>query len=486
MSHFSKKLEDKELAILRKAVDAAEYKIGKKKTSSDELKDIIGILEVFLQRKKLVCYGGTAINNILPVEDQFYDKDIEIPDYDFFSPNALDDSVELANIYYKKGYTEVVAQAGTHVGTFKVFVNFIPIADITHVDEPLFKVIRKQAIMVSGIFYSPPNYLRMLMYLELSRPDGDVGRWEKVLKRLTLLNKHYPLRGAQCKHTDFMRDFDNNHSNKNFKGKLYHLVKQSFIDQGVIFFGGYAASLYSSYMPKKFRKQVQSIPDFDVLSIDPENTITVVKERLHDAGFKDIRVIKKPGIGEIVAPHYELRVGKETIAFIYEPLACHSYNVINSGKNKIKVATIDTMLSFYLAFLYANRPYYDSNRILCMSEYLFRVQAKNRLEQRGLLKRFSINCYGEQHTLEDMRAFKAKKFKELKNKRNTREFKEIFLRYVPGDEVKTTTTTKKKKKTTTGTKKKNKNTSGTKKKKPVGAKKKPKTRTKKRLLNVEF
>ena len=228
-------------------------------------------------------------------------------------------------------------------------------------------------------------------------------------------------------------------------------------------------------MPKKFRKKLQSIPDFDVLSTDPENTITVIKEQLYNVGFKNIHVIKKPGIGEIVAPHYELRVGKETIAFIYEPLACHSYNVINNGKNNIKVATIDTMLSFYLAFLYANRPYYDSNRILCMSEFLFRVQAKNRLEQRGLLKRFSINCYGEQHTLEDMRAFKAKKFKELKNKRNTREFKEIFLRYVPSDDAKIT----KKNKSTTGTKKKKKGTTGTKKKKT-------KTKTKKRLLNVEF
>ena len=37
----------------------------------------------------------------LPLEDQFYDKDIEIPDYDFYSPNALDDAKELADIYYK-------------------------------------------------------------------------------------------------------------------------------------------------------------------------------------------------------------------------------------------------------------------------------------------------------------------------------------------------------------------------------------------------
>ena len=35
----------------------------------------------------------------------------------------------------------------------------------------------------------------------------------------------------------------------------------------------------------------------------------------------------------------------------------------------------------YLAFIYANKPYYDEGRILCMSQYLFDVQ-KNRLEQK--------------------------------------------------------------------------------------------------------
>ena len=44
------------------------------------------------------------------------------------------------------------------------------------------------------------------------------------------------------------------------------------------------------------------------------------------------------------------------------------------------------MLSFYLAFAYVKRPYYNENRIICMSEYLFDVQQKNRLAQKGLLK----------------------------------------------------------------------------------------------------
>jgi hypothetical protein len=98
---------------------------------------------------------------------------------------------------------------------------------------------------------------------------------------------------------------------------------------------------------------------------------------------------------------------------------------------KLKVATIDTMLSFYLAFLYANLPYYDTNRILCMTEYLFKVQEQNRLSQKGLLRRFSISCYGEQPTKEIIRAEKADKFKELKDKKKTKEYEEWFLKYVP-------------------------------------------------------
>ena len=66
------------------------------------------------------------------------------------------------------------------------------------------------------------------------------------------------------------------------------------------------------------------------------------------------------------------------------------------------------MLSFYLAFLYADRLYYDEDRILCMAEQLFIVQQKNRLSQKGLLKRFSVNCFGTQKTLTNIRAEKNK------------------------------------------------------------------------------
>lgn len=429
----SMKFEDCELAILRHAIDENEKIQGKKITNSEEVKKIIDIVEKFLIKKKRICYGGTAINNILPRYDQFYDRDLEIPDYDFFSKTALEDAKELADIYYQNGFVEVEAKSGVHHGTFKVFVNFIPVADITHLEKEIYDSIYKEAISRGGIKYAPPNFLRMSMYLELSRPEGDISRWEKILKRLTLLNKNYPLKSEiDCETIDFQRDFEEPYSLES-RESMYFLVRDTLIDQGCIFFGGYASSLYSKYMSKSRRNIIRKIPDFDVLYEDPEKCAIIVEERLKENGFKKVKRVHHKAIGELIPERLQILVGNETLVFIYKPIACHSYNKIHVSKKEINVATIDTMLSFYLAFIYSNISYFDKDRILCMAEFLFDVEQKNRLNQIGLLKRFTIDCYGKQQKIEDIRAEKTSKFKELYQKKGSREYELWFLKYSPND-----------------------------------------------------
>lgn len=522
---------DCELAIVRKAIDKGQEQIARKKVNAPEIKEIMAIMENFIKDKKIICYGGTAINNILPVQDQFYDKDLDIPDYDCFSATAVKHAKELADLYYKKGFTEVEAKSGQHYGTYKVFVNFIPVADLTFLVPEIYDNMKKEVIKVDDILYAPPNFLRMSMYLELSRPEGDVNRWEKVLKRLVLLNKHYPLYGTKCSTVETQRIFEETAPktldlrtlsemsigrktktkskpktitktstktlskskeksktktlvsmktetlekyNFNFSKEIYFITRDSLIDQGVVFFGGYANAMYSRYLPRKQRVTLKKIPDFDVLSTDPKKTATIVKERLEDLEIANVKIIKHNKIGELLAVHYEIRVGLDTIAFVYEPLACHSYNIIRIKNRSIKIATIDTMMSFYLAFYYIERPYYDRNRILCMCEYLFKAQQKNRLKQKGLLKRFSLECYGDQPTIEDMRAEKTKKFQQLKDNRNSKEFQMWFLRYIPRDNEenkngnKEKSHTKTDKKTSQKTTKKNKQTSKNKTRKSSG------------------
>ena len=602
--------DEKELEILREAVDIMEKRKGAQIIQDPKVKDIISTVEDFIARKKLVCYGGTAINNILPEDAQFYNKDIELPDYDFYSDNALDDAKELADIYYKAGYEDVEAKSGVHHGTYKVFVNFTGIADITQMEPALFKTISRDAIIKKGIRYAPPDFLRMAMYLELSRPDGDVSRWEKVQKRLVLLNTHYPLKGYDCDKIEYQRGFEGNTgeisisktrsrtktrsasrsasvsrsrtvkkggggtrsvkalkrkaistvirkyhtlgaylkrlyhavpsheetmgdfkytvdedkithryrliatyerllgaddtfvlysmkasdldaspvmkksreasdldaspaeaesktktdkeaktdkdagpeysvntSNVSYKSNrekelaetdIYNIVRDVFIKNRAVFFGGYANILYSRYMPKNQRRIVHKIPDFDILSEDPRELCETVVRELTAHKYTDVKYTKHAGIGEVISEHYDIRIGDEVIAFLYKPLACHSYNTIRvngdgggGAGESIRIATIDTMLSFYLAFIYADRVYYDVSRILCMSQFLFDVQQHNRLKQTGLLRRFSINCYGKQPTLESMRFEKTEKYEELKGKRDSREFEEWFLRYIP-------------------------------------------------------
>jgi len=424
-----------ELAILRDAVDESEKVQGRRVATNEDVKEIIKILEDFLQARPLICYGGTAINNILPKSDQFYNRDMEIPDYDFYSKSALDIAKELADIYADHGYTEVEAKAGMHYGTFKVFVNFIPIADITHLDEVIFDELLNDSIKIAGIRYASPNFLRMNMFLELSRPAGDVSRWEKIYKRLVLLNKHYPLDAkTNCENISFQRVMEKGSFKKNNVSEedLHIIIRDCLTSMSAVFFGGYACTLYSKYMPENEKHIVKKIPDFDVIIEDVDRSALILKERLEEHGFKNVELIQHANIGEIIPRHIEVRVNSVPVSFLYEPIACHSYNKITVGNDvEVCVATIDTMLTFYLAFMYAKKQYYKKDRIICMAMFLFKVQQKNRLSQKGLLKRFTIDCYGKQPTLEDIRAKKAEKIRELYKKKGTREYDEWFLKYNP-------------------------------------------------------
>lgn len=418
-----------EVAILRHAVDEMDLKRGEKAANSPDVIKMLQVVEDFLMDKKLVCYGGTAINNILPKHAQFYNRSVEIPDYDFFSPTAFEHAKELADIFYKKGYDEVEAKTGVHQGTYKIFVNFISVADITFLHPTLYTTLKRESINIGGIRYAPANYLRMGMFLELSRPEGDVSRWEKVLKRLNLLNKYHPLHtNGKCSGDVFHQTSG---KTKPLPEKTFAVARDSLIDQGVVFFGGYAASMYSRYMPDEKRNATKSVPSFDVLAENPDRCATILKDALQENHIRRVKLIQHTSIGEVVPQHIEVIAENETVAYIYRPISCHSYNTITVDKKEVNIATIDTMLSFYLAFLYADKKYYDKNRILCMSAYLFQVEQHNRLAQKGVLKRFSTKCYGKQDTLEDMRSKRNQLFKELSKKRKSIEYEKAFLKYNP-------------------------------------------------------
>lgn len=410
--------EECELTILRSSIDESEKIQGKEIMDLPETKQIITIVERFIKKHNCIVYGGTAINNILPESSQFYNYEYELPDYDFYTPDALNLAKKLADVYASHGFTNIEAKSGVHHGTYKVFVNHVGVADITFLHPEIYKSILKSSIKKQGILYAPVNFLRQSMYRELSWPMGDVSRWEKVLKRLNLLNKAYPLVHKKC---ELQRRF----SSRRDEPILFTLLKNTLINEGVVFIGGYANAIYTTYTKVP---RLKNIPDFDVLSTNPMDTVSTVKEVLQKAGF-NVLVTEHDAIGELISKHYSISVDEEYVAFVYEPVGCHSYNIIKDENKSIKIGTIDTLLSYYLAFMYSNREYYDENRLVCLSSVLFKVQQENRLSQRGALKRFVIDCYGKQPTLTDMRKENNHLRKTLKP--GTKEYEEVFLKYVP-------------------------------------------------------
>ena len=422
-----------ELEILKNSIMLAETKIGENIVNSPEIKDIIKTVEDFIMKEDLICYGGISINAVLPEKDKIYNPNYDLSDYDFYSPNAMQDAKNLSNILYKKGYEQVEAKNSVHLGTYKVYCQFQGVADITQLPSDLFKTLKKQAVRVNGILHCPPNFLRMGMYLELSRPYGEIDRWTKVFHRLSLINKYYPLTSHQiakkCNAVPFQREMEEKNQEKS--KQIFEIVRDAFISRGDVFFGGYAINNYSQYMGFKEKQQVKMIADFDILCNDPDVSSQLVKTNLLEQGIKPVHIKKRPAIGEIIPEQLEISVGKDIVAVLYKPSACHSFNTIYIQGKQVKIATIDTMLAFYLAFLYANKPYYDTERILCMASFLFQVQQKNRLQQKGLLKRFTVTCYGHQTTLEEMKELKAEKYLELKDKKRGKEYEEWFFNYKP-------------------------------------------------------
>ena len=420
-----KSLHEKELKLLLNVVEKQQYVEGYKLVHNKETIEIMNIVEKFAKDKKLIFYGGTAINNILPEEDKFYKSSSEIPDYDMFSKTALNDAKELAKIYFEKGFINTEAKSGIHSGTYKVFVNFIPIADITQIPTCIYESLLRHGVKGNKMLNVPPNFLKMSAYLELSRPLGDVSRWEKVYKRLQLLNKNYPLK-YNCKNYISSDSTHEKISNEDYKNVTNELFKM----KNYVYFGQFAISLYSKYLPINIKKHL-TVNVFDILCENPENESKLLKNKLKNK-FPNIKITKMNEIGEVIPLVYNLEIDDKININLYKSTGCVSYNLVHKSKKNIKIASIETILSLYLAFTFCKDRYNDViDYLLCMCEMLINVQKANPLSRTGITRRFALSCQGKQKTLKDIRSDKSKLYYKLYSNKRSKEYEKHFLNYKP-------------------------------------------------------
>lgn len=385
---------------IERVASQLEKENNKKAAADPAVRASLDVVHDFLKKHNVMCYGGTAINNLVPPEDRFYNPEYDIPDYDFFSKTPQEDAMLIANKLAEAGIKEVEVKPGMHLGTFKVFADYAGVADITHLDREVFDRLWKDSEVREGIHYVPPNFLRMSMYLELSRPQGDVSRWTKVYKRLEVLNKHYPLScpGAEEDPTPL--------SDEQRKE-----VERILSKEDVVLLGITATQLHLGKRKPHWTTPVTLLASKEV------------REKLAEG-----RKSKSHKGTDILPSHTDIydQDGKLFLR-IHETAACHSYHNVGN----LKIASIPTTLQFYFAYLYSGLPEVDMTHILCVAQRLMDIAAHKKKRRFALLT--PADCLGSQETLVDMRKHKAVLYEKLGKNKSSAEFLKYFFSYDPHD-----------------------------------------------------
>jgi len=181
--------------------DSKEYENISERRSSDfeELEKALGIVEKFIKDNGLILYGGMSIDFSLKDAGKpgIYTNST-IPDYDFISYSSYEHSIELADILHKAGMTNISSINAMHVTSRRVRVNYVPVADITHVPKNIFDKI--PTINYKGIKVIHPNFQRLDMHRAFSTPYEHVPqelvffRGDKDITRFKLIDDAYTIR----------------------------------------------------------------------------------------------------------------------------------------------------------------------------------------------------------------------------------------------------------------------------------------------------
>jgi len=395
---------------IEQAARQAQEIIDKTNASNADVKKMMGIVKDFMKHHRVLGYGGTAINNLLPKSKQFYDPEFDIPDYDFYSETPQDHAKIVADSLVKAGLVNVEVKPGIHLGTFKVFSDYIPVADISHLNKPIFTKLWNDSVIRDGIRYVPPNFLRMSVYLELSRPRGYVDRWKKVYSRIRLLNDEYPV---VCPTSD--NSINEEYATPQVREKLERLL----LNNEVVLLGFNASTIQSG-------KHEWKLP-MDLL-VEPKNFDRINKDLIDIFGRGETKKREFEEYGELLPAHADIIHSGKLLVRVYETIACHSFNKLPSG---LMVASIPTLLNFFFAMLYADKEFLEHTsrqRLVCTAHKLMEM-ANNSAKRRFKLLT-PITCIGKQEELTDMMRKKSELYSELKSKKSP-QFEKYFFTYQP-------------------------------------------------------
>lgn len=356
-------------------------------------KDIIDIVGQFVKDKELILYGGFALNILLPKSKRFY-KEYTINDYDCFSSNAKEDANELAILLKKKGYKYIKIRKALHDNTFKVFVEFIPVLDITQLTKQNYEIFleiskkeRNSTIYKNykdDYFLAPYSFLMSNIHYELSRPLNSYYRWEKIYHRQSLFAKLInPQKNINKK--------SNKHVDKKIENIVINYIKEN--DYAIV--NEYALKFHSI-------KHLQ-IENVSILSTDIDKA-KIKFDKYLKTYLSNYTIIEHVNFeNEFMYRNYQITIiNKDTQKRFTITIIDASDDCLSTVlKRKVNVGSLNTIMFFtyrkYLLQQLKGTPNQDLWDVIKYIEYY--VQDKMKDDPNKLL---STSCYGISHSLNEI------------------------------------------------------------------------------------
>tara|TARA_Y100000389_G_scaffold105527_1_gene102454 strand:+ start:54298 stop:55512 length:1215 start_codon:yes stop_codon:yes gene_type:complete len=166
-----------------------EFEKNSKIVKKDYLNSVLDITKQYLIKENVVIYGGLAMNMYLDDKSKIYTDD-DIPDFDGYISNAQKIALKFAKQLKQNGYNYVLLKKAIHDNTFKLSWEFNDIADFTDIQTNDYKLLVNKSTRIDNFLVAPIELVKANAYIELCMPLSSMFRWNKVYKRVVVLENN--------------------------------------------------------------------------------------------------------------------------------------------------------------------------------------------------------------------------------------------------------------------------------------------------------
>jgi hypothetical protein len=240
-----------------------------------------------------------------------------------------------------------------------------------------------------------------------------VERWDKVYKRLLLLNFAKQPTAKQCGHSRAVttRIGANAHSS----------ILNYVIEKGLVYSGAELQKIYSQPSRKQSAFVLRSQHPVVLLVENPAYHIPVLRQILQEQGHS-ISVIHWPDRGNVLPEMYGIKKDGRIAVVLISQQGCNAYNTIQlPGKRPLKIAALDTAITTYymLTFIKGLEGIVPKSTH-CFAERLVDISMRTRDHgDTGQFPAFVETCEGHQPSKASLLRGKHERVKRMKTRRRS-------------------------------------------------------------------